>query len=162
MRYTLVPVSKDVARRFVQEHHRHNEAPTPQQVTFCVGLKDDDDTLVAVATAGIPVSRHMADGFTLEVNRSCSIVNDVTANANSRLYGALGRAGKALGYRRLITYTLASEGGRSLLASGFREVAKVKPDSWDNNRKRPAASVTLWGERRQTQYQDKIRWELTL
>jgi len=40
------------------------------------------------------------------------------------LYGAAWRAAKALGYRRLITYTQAGESGSSLRAAGWRVVAE--------------------------------------
>ena len=115
-RLLLVPVTKTQARQFVQEHHRHNEAPSPMQVAFAVGL-ECDGKLVAVATAGRPVNRTLDDGMTLEVNRVC--VQDGTRNANSTLYGAIGRAAKALGYHRLVTYTLQAESGVSLKAAGF-------------------------------------------
>jgi hypothetical protein len=43
------------------------------------------------------------------------------------LYGAAWRAAKALGYRRLITYTQAGETGASLRAAGWRTVAELAP-----------------------------------
>jgi hypothetical protein len=41
------------------------------------------------------------------------------------LYRAAWRAVKALGYRKLITYTLPEEGGASLRASGLRSSARL-------------------------------------
>ena len=55
--------------------------------------------------------------------RSCTLA----PNANSMLYAAAWRAAKALGYQRLITYTLASESGSSLRAAGYRVVAERGP-----------------------------------
>ncbi|SLB33401.1 XF1762 family protein [Mycobacteroides abscessus] len=50
----------------------------------------------------------------------------------SMLYGAAWRAAKAMGYRRLVTYTLASESGASLRAAGWRVVARRPPrKGWD-------------------------------
>jgi hypothetical protein len=40
-------------------------------------------------------------------------------NANSRLYAAAILATKAMGYRRIYTYTLPEESGASLKAAGF-------------------------------------------
>jgi hypothetical protein len=109
----VVPVKRDVARAFIREHHRHSGAPIGDVIR--VGLAVDDE-LVAVAMAGRPVARLLDDGRTLEVLRVCTLGHD---NACSRLYGALARAAKALGWKRLITYTLASEPGTSLRAAGF-------------------------------------------
>lgn len=159
--YEIVPVTKTQARQFVQEFHRHNEAPSPQQVAFAIGL-EAAGTLVAVLTAGRPVARLLDDGRTLEVNRTC--VRDFHRNANSRLYGACARAAKAIGYRRLVTYTLTEESGASLKASGFTLAAQIKGGSWDrpNQPDRLRHDVTLWGERRQPTMDAKYRWEMTL
>ena len=60
-----------------------------------------------VAICGRPVSRHLDDGLTLEINRLCT---DGTRNACSILYGACARIAKNMGYKRVITYILKSEG----------------------------------------------------
>ena len=109
----LRPVTFQVARRFVAEHHRH--AGPPQGWLFGVGLYRADD-LIAVGIAGRPVARGADDGRTVEITRVCTLGD---ANACSTLYGALCRAAKALGYRRAITYTLATEPGSSPAAAGF-------------------------------------------
>jgi hypothetical protein len=94
---------------------------------FCLGIAAGPQ-LVGVATVGRPVARQYDDGYTLEVNRTCT---DGTPNANSMLYGAAWRAAKALGYRRLITYTQDGESGTSLRAAGWRVVAERAPrPSW--------------------------------
>ncbi len=82
---------------------------------------------------GRPVARHSDNGFTLEVNRVCT---DGAHNACSMLYGASWRAAKALGYRRLITYTLPSEGGASLRAAGWKLIGERGGGNW-NVRSRP-------------------------
>jgi len=160
--YQIVPVDKTKARQFITEFHRHNEAPSAMQVSFAVGLEADGE-LVGVMTAGRPVARMLGDGFTLEVNRTC--VRDFHRNANSRLYGACARAAKALGYRRLVTYTLQEESGVSLKASGWTCAADIGVRSWadDNDpAKRPRQDATLWGERKNAANVAKYRWELTL
>lgn len=111
----IVPISFDRACAFVTEHHRHHHPPIGHK--FSVGLANGDE-LVGVAMVGRPVARHCDDGLTLEVNRTC--VADDVPNGNSMLYGAAWRAAKALGYRRLITYTQAGESGSSLRAAGWR------------------------------------------
>lgn len=99
--------------RFIAKHHRHN---IPAMICiFTIGLAEDD--LIGVAMAGLPVARKLVDGYTLEVTRVC--VLEDKRNANSMLYGACARAAQALGYRRIITYTLASESGASLRGAGW-------------------------------------------
>lgn len=111
----LVPVSLDEARRFVAQLHRHNKPPRTWK--FGVGL-EHEGALVGVAMAGRIVSRELQtrQPRAIEITRVCT---DETRNANSRLYGALCRAAKALGYQRAYTYTLEEESGASLRAAGF-------------------------------------------
>lgn len=47
------------------------------------------------------------------------VATDGTYNACSILYAAAARAAKAMGYERIQTFTLPSEGGASLRASGW-------------------------------------------
>src|SRR5438128_855749 len=107
-----MPVSQRQSRIFIALHHRHNEAPIAS--VFQIGISENGE-LVGVAMVGLPKARMACDGKTLEVNRTCTFG---TKNANSILYGAFARAAKALGWSRLITYTLPSEGGVSLKAAG--------------------------------------------
>lgn len=98
-RLEIVPVTFRQARAFITTHHRHH--PPPPGIKFAVGVAADGH-LVGVAIVGRPVARHLDDGRTAEVTRTCT---DGTTNANSALYGAAWRAARALGYRRLVTYT---------------------------------------------------------
>lgn len=113
-----MPVTFRQASAFVAQHHRHH-AP-PRGCRFTLGVSDGD-RIVGVAMVGRPVARHFDDGLTLEVNRTCT---DGTPHANSALYGVAWRAAKALGYRRLITYTQEGESGTSLRAAGWKVVAE--------------------------------------
>ena len=127
MSLRVVPVKFRDACAFVEAWHRHNKPP--RGMVFCLGAADDTDTLVAVAIAGRPVSRHLQDGLTLEVTRTAT---DGTRNANSLLYGAAWRAAKALGYHRLVTYTQAEETGSSLRAAGWRVIGeRTATKGWD-------------------------------
>ncbi|WP_433549105.1 XF1762 family protein [Streptomyces sp. CA-294286] len=121
-RLHLVPVRSREAKEFVRTWHRHHPPPVGQ--IFAVGAADDAGTLRAVAVVGRPVARHLDDGTTLEVTRTAT---DGVRNANSLLYGAAWRAAKALGYRRLITYTQAGESGASLRGAGWRLIAARPP-----------------------------------
>lgn len=140
----IVPCVLAEANAFVAEHHRHHRPVVGAK--FCLSVARGDD-VVGVAIVGRPVARHMDDGLTLEVTR---VATDGTPNACSALYGAARRATFALGYRKLITYTLASEGGASLRASGWRVVGEVKGRSWSRS-SRPRV------DKHPTE--DKLRWE---
>jgi len=109
----IVPLTLAQARRYVAEHHRHNEPPRGHR--FSIGL-ERDGVLVGCVVAGRPIARGADDGRTIEILR---LTTEGDSNACSRLYGAACRAAAAMGYRRVITYTLAIEPGTSLRAAGF-------------------------------------------
>jgi len=112
----IVPLSFRQAATYVKLFHRHNNPPTGHK--FSIGVTNGR-VLCGVAQCGRPIARAFDDGLTIEINRTCT---DGTANANSCLYGASLRAAKALGYRRVITYTQVDESGASLRAVGFVRV----------------------------------------
>lgn len=137
-RLRVVPVTVAEANEFVRQHHRHHR-PLKVGYVFSVAVADEEDAVRGVAIVGRPTSQYLFDGFTLEVRR---VATDGASNACSMLYGAAWRAARALGYRQLITYTLASESGTSLRASGWRVVAKVSGQSWDApSRDRPRVDL---------------------
>ena len=115
----LVPVTITEAKDFVAKHHRHNRPPV--SALFAVGVEAAGE-LCGVAIVGRPVARGLQDGFTCEVLR---VATDGTYNACSQLYSACRRAAKALGYRRVYTYTLASAPATALRASGFARDADL-------------------------------------
>jgi hypothetical protein len=156
---TLAPVTKDRARRFVGDLHRHNLPPAKTSV-FQVGCVDETGNVRGVAIVGYPIARALHDGATLEVWRVCT---DGTRNACSMLYGSCKRAAKALGYRRLYTYTLQSEPGASLKASGWVLDAELaERGGWGHHSvARPRVDVDLFGiERAPTAA--KYRWRIDL
>ena len=129
---------------FVTAHHRHHGAP--QGGKFAIGINDGTD-IVGVVIVGRPVARNADNGYTAEVTRCC--VLDEIPNGCSMLYGAAWRAARSMGYTRMITYTLASESGGSLKASGWRCVAETAGGSWSRaGRPRidthPTESKSLW------------------
>ncbi len=149
----IVPITIREAQEFVRQWHRHHDAP--QGALFAAGVADSEwksseheDRPRGVAIAGRPVSRALDDGWTLEITRVAVMPN--TPNCCSMLYGACRRAALALGYKRVITYTLASEPGASLRGAGFRVVADVRGESWDRPNRPRVDTHPL---------QDKLRWE---
>lgn len=129
----IVPVKQAEAKAFIREHHRHY-GPSVGSV-FQLGVADEAGVMRGVAMVGRPVARAWDDGWTLEVTR---VATDGCPNACSALYGAAWRAAKALGWRRLVTYTLASESGSSLRAAGWQVIAERGGRSWaDSSKARP-------------------------
>lgn len=141
---TLTPINLKTANAFVQRYHRHHK-PT-QGHKFSIGVSSNG-ILVGVAICGRPVARRLDDGYTLEVNRLCT---DGTPNACSILYAAACRAARAMGYHKVITYTLDTENGSSLKAAGFLCEGRAGGLEW-NGIKKP---------KREDQYphQMKTRW----
>lgn len=144
---TLIPVSLSQANNFVEQHHRHHKPVRGHK--FSIGCITDG-RLAAVAIVGRPVSRHLDDGFTLEVNRLCS---DGTKNACSFLYAAAARAAKELGYRKIITYTLDTENGASLRAAGWENAGLAGGKEWTGQR-RPA--VPLYPAQLKYRYEKRL------
>lgn len=143
-RLQVVPCSIQDARSYVEQHHRHH--PPPVSGLFAVAVAEGP-TVRGVAIVGRPVARMLDDGWTAEVTR---VATDGARNACSMLYGAAWRAARALGWRRLITYTLDTEPGTSLRAAGWRIVGEVRGRSWSCP-SRPRV------DRHPTQA--KLRWE---
>lgn len=140
----ITPISFPEANEFVRQYHRHHKPMVGHKFSIAVS---EDGKVVGVAIVGRPVSRMLDNGWTLEVNRCCT---DGARNACSMLYGAAWRAAKAMGYRKLITYTLPEEGGASLRASGWKCVGEAGGGNW-NVKSRPRVD---------TEHQQiKLRWE---
>ena len=126
----LQPISHKEAALFIKQHHRHH----PPQKGWKFGIAVNDGVrVVGVCVVARPVARLLDDGWTVEVTRCCT---DGTKNACSKLYAAAWRAARAMGYKRIITYTLASERGNSLRAAGWQVLHKTKGGTW-NRRGRP-------------------------
>jgi hypothetical protein len=140
----LVPVSRDQANQFVAAWHRHND-PMPGS-KFQMGVADEEGVLHGVAIVGRPVARHFDDGDTLEV---CRLATDGARNASSMLYGACQRVAFALGYRRLITYTLVTESGSSLRASGWKSIGERPARSGWSTPSRPRDNTRYENVQRQ-------------
>lgn len=148
MSLRLVPVSITEANEFVRQVHRHHQPTVGGK--FAIGCAEDGE-IVGVAIVGRPVARHLDDGWTVEVNR---VATNGARNACSMLYGASWRAAKAMGYKRMVTYTLASESGSSLRAAGWKVVGEVRGRSWD-------CPIRPRVDKTPAQTEAKLRWEPT-
>jgi hypothetical protein len=144
-KFQIVPLPLDEANAFVRQHHRHH--PPVVGAKFSLGVSDSEGTIRGVAIIGRPVARRLDNGLTLEVTR---LATDGAKDACSALYGAARRAAFALGYTRLVTYTLKSEQGGSLRGAGWKVTGEVSGRSWSvPSRPRVDKHPT----------QDKIRWD---
>lgn len=144
MSLELVPITLRAAHIFVDDVHRHHKRS--QGGLFAVGCSDGEH-VVGVAVIARPVARQYQDGWTAEVRR---VATNGTHNACSMLYGAAWRACRALGYRRLVTYTLQDETGASLRGAGWKLVAECGGGSWSRKSRPRVDDHPL---------QRKLRWE---
>lgn len=146
MALELTPITLAEANAFVARHHRHHRPTAGHIISVAVS---DGETVRGVAIVGRPLARMLDDGWSAEVLR---VATDGARNACSMLYGAAWRAVRALGYRRLVTYTLPAEGGASLRAAGWRCIGEAGGGSW-SRKGRPRVDLHPM--------QTKIRWEMS-
>lgn len=142
----IQPIDVAEACDFVSRLHRHHRPP--QGYKLCLAV-NDGEKVVGVLISGRPVARRLDDGRTLEVTRCCT---DGTRNACSILYAHAWKAARALGYARMLTYTLPEEGGASLKAAGWQCVGEAGGTKWSNNVR----------ERADDHPGVKWRWEVTV
>lgn len=147
MSLVAVPMSLKEANHLVKKWHRHHR-PT-QGGLFAVGCAmAGNEEPCGVAIIGRPVSRMLDDGWNCEITR---VATDGTKNACSFLYGRCRKAAFALGYKRVLTYTLPEEGGASLRAAGYQLIGEAGGGKWTReNRPRVDMHPT----------QPKFRWEI--
>lgn len=143
--FELIPIPLDEANLFVERHHRHHQPVVGHK--FSIGAAVGSE-VVGVAIIGRPLARHLDNGATLEVLR---VATNGYRNACSWLLARAWRATQALGFKRLVTYTLPEEGGGSLRGAGWRCVGKAGGGSW-SRQGRPRVD--------KHPKQIKIRWEM--
>lgn len=144
MTLAIVPCTLRDASAFVAQYHRHHSPPVGGLFALACA---EGERVCGVAIVGRPSARLLDDHWTAEVTR---LATDGTRNACSILYSAAWRAARALGWRRLITYTLPEEGGASLRGAGWRCIGEAGGGSW-SRKSRPRV------DRAPTQI--KMRWE---
>lgn len=150
MSLQLVPLTLPQANAVVARLHRHH-APLPGGFAWwCVGVVRDGE-VVGAAIAGRPTNRNNDDRQTVEVQR---VATDGTPHAPSMLLGACARAAKSIGARRIITYTLDSEGGSSLKGAGWVREADGITSWWASGTSRTRAVD------RPHMKEQKVRWAL--
>lgn len=113
-RLAVTPITIGEARRFVEREHSHHHAPLGGLFACAVA---EGDRVVCVAVVSRPVARKLGGRGIAEITRAAS---DGTPHAASMCLAAATRAAIALGYRRIVSYTLAGEAGTSYRAAGWR------------------------------------------
>lgn len=145
-----VPLELREANALVAEWHRHHKPS--QGHRFSVGVVDEKGVLHGAAIVGRPVAR--LAGKPRDVLEVVRLVTDGTPHCCSLLYAAAARAGKALGYRRIQTYVLATEPGTSLLAAGWTCEGEAGGGQWKHTDGKP--------RRTDQPTEKKMRWAKTL
>ena len=113
-RLRVVPLTLAEANAMVLTLHRHHKPATGHR--FSLGVVDAKGQLRGVAIVGRPVARALDARMVCEVSR---VATDGARNACSALLGAAARAARAMGFAKIQTYTLPSEGGASLRGAGW-------------------------------------------
>ena len=146
----VVPMTLKEASEFVLNFHRHNRPTIGGK--WAIGIEYEGE-LVGVAIVGRPVARKMDDQFTAEVTRTCTN-EKAPKGAVSKLYAACWRAWRAMGGRKMITYTLKSESGASLRGAGWKVIAELPPRKGWSCPSRRREWQPIYG-------QQKLRWEIS-
>ena len=152
-----VPMELKEAQAYINAFHRHHQAAHRDK--FRIAAMENGQ-IVGVVQVGRPVSRVLDDGRTLEVLRLCT---NGKKDVCSFLYSRAARIAREMGYRKIITYILASEPGTSLKASGWIcEADDVGGANW-NTPSRPrevtASQMSLFPEKAKYPVNEKKqRW----
>jgi len=144
------PIGIEEANIFVKSRHRHH-APV-LIARFAVGVTHDG-VLVGVAIVGNPLARALMDDYTAEVLRVC-VTDEAPKGACSFLYTRCKRIWQQMGGKKLITYTLQSEGGASLRGAGWAQEALLDGRSGWDTPSRPRINQPISQE-------PKVRWSKT-
>lgn len=151
------PIELKDANNFVARLHRHHKPVVGHRFSIaCWDTGGEEEELVGVCIVGRPVARHFGPLEVCEVTRLCT---NGKKNACSKLYAAAARAAKALGFCRIQTYTLDSEHGSSLKASGWISEGEQQSRQWKYSQ--PQAELPFAGHLNRRQDQptcNKIRW----
>lgn len=116
-----------------------------------------DGELVGVVVVEPPTAPALQAAQCLEISRLCT---DGHPNAASRLLGAAWGAARAMGCRRMVSYTRTDEEGTSYRAAGWVAVAMVQGRPHDTGNRR-GRTLTLPGvAMTSAEIVDRIRWEI--
>lgn len=138
------PITFKAACDFVTKYHRHHKRPVGHKFSISV-VKNNE--IIGVAIVGRPIARRLDNNLTAEITRLCII--EENKNAASFLLGAARKCAFAMGYEKIITYTMPQEGGASLRGAGFIQDGITPGKTWSVKTRKRTDKHPL-GE--------KIRW----
>jgi hypothetical protein len=150
----LRPLTLAAANAQVTAWHRHHHRDTGH--LFSVGAFVDGK-IVGVAMVGRPKAPALQDGVTYELTRLATPPNAIPHVA-SKLIAACWRAARAIGVRRMVSYTRIDEEGTCYRAAGWTPVAAVKGRPWDSGNKADRWLPGLYEPT--TEIIDRVRWEV--
>lgn len=137
----LAPCTVKAAKKWIAETHRH--LPKVNGGRFAVAIREGA-VVRGVALVGNGPRVWEGTGKMI-ITR---VATDGARNGCTMLYGALCRAGKALGYTEAWTYTLLEEPGVSLRAAGFVDMGMTSGGEHDRVSRRRAPAVRPEPKRR--------------
>ena len=149
----LRPMSLKQANGVVAKWHSHHKPVIGHK--FSVGVFDQEECEGCVIVSR-PVAQALDDGVTFEVTRLCT---NGRKNAASMLLGSAWRASRAMGVRRLVSYTREDEHGTSYKAAGWLVAGKVKGRPWVTGNKVQRWLPGLYTP--STEIVDRVRWEIS-
>lgn len=126
----IEPIRFGLAKAFVAEHHEHCRPPAGWKFGASCW---NGPSLVGVVMVGRPVARMIDASEVVEVNRLCldrDMAPELRHNASSMLYGHAAKEARRRGFQKIITYTLESESGHSLVAAGWKVDGKTAGGGW--------------------------------
>jgi hypothetical protein len=142
----IAPITVKRAQALVFDWHRHLKKV--QGGLFAAAVMRGNDT-VGVGIAANPARVWQGTGKFVIARIA---VIDGVHNGCSMLYGALCRAGKALGYSEAWTYTLPHEPGTSLRAAGFKAMGFTKAEEHSREKRPRKPAVNAGPKQRWVRY----------
>ena len=153
------PSTRDEANAVVLKWHSHHKPVRAHRFALAAEVFDESDCpeLVGIVIVASPVARALNDGRTFEVVRLCT---NGYKNAASFLLGAAWRTCKAMGVRRLVSYTREDEHGTCYRAAGWRVTKQVRGEKWNHGNKSQRWLPGVYEPA--TEVVNRVRWEQSL
>lgn len=156
----LRPITRDLANDCVRRWHRHHK-PVRQRV-LSVGAFIEGE-IVGAAIVEPAKAEALSKNGVFEVTRLACRGGGATLNGHvdgvaSKLLGAAWGAMRAMGCRRMCSYTRLDESGVCYRAAGWVAVAFSKGEAWDHGNKADRWLPGLYSPT--TEVVDRVRWEI--
>ena len=120
--YEVVPVSRNVAAKFVDDHHQYKFST--RSYKFALGIKHNE-ALVGVAICGPTGARNTEQDLRIiEIRRLCVVEGH--SNGYHALAQSCMKAAKALGYSSIVAYTENHDTDDAYIASGFETTETIQ------------------------------------